>query len=117
MRIIFLNLFPEHNIIWSDFSQVCGEAKLKESICSKVKIHIYTPPEKIFNNREGSIWERIIKVYSTFKQSKYLSKITTEEVVGWLLSGSFFTVLGLSGFIEIMFSKFLNIAKDEKFPL
>lgn len=29
----------------------------------------------------------------------------------------FFTVLGLSGFIEMMFPKFLNIDKDQKFSL
>lgn len=45
MRIIFLNLFLEHGIIWSNFSQVCDEAKLKESIYSKVKIDICTPLE------------------------------------------------------------------------
>lgn len=28
-----------------------------------------------------------------------------------------FTVLRLSGFVEIMFSNFLNIGKDEKFSL
>lgn len=45
MRIIFLNLSLEHSIIWSNFSQGCGETKLEETIYSKVKIRVCTPLE------------------------------------------------------------------------
>lgn len=115
MRIIFLNPFLEHSIIWSNFSQVCDEAKLKEPIYSKEEIHVCTslePEQHISEQRSKYLRKDHWDTWSTFKQSKYLFKITIEKVVGWLLSGSpFLLCWGFQDLLKLCFQSFETFGK------
>ena len=72
----------------------------------------------IFQNREGSSWERIIELHAEhFNSQKYPPKIATEKVIGLLFRSSFLPYSSFQDLLKLHFQSFLNNDKEENFSL